>query len=126
MENVTFQDKRTGRAAGVGEVLMPEAAQTVDWKPRIKKPNLDTNSERIKLSDGYRAKHKLVAVWVPSEDFEFLSEQADKHKIGLSAYVRSILVDALQDELFPNLDDKQKSSLASYIRGIVQDELLKV
>lgn len=105
---------------------MPEAAQTTNWKSRTKKPSLDTKSERIKLSEGYRSKHKLVAVWVPSEDFEFLSEQADKHKIGLSAYVRSILVDALQDELFPNLDDKQRASLASYIRGIVQDELSKV
>lgn len=46
----------------------------------------------------YEKSHKNVATWIPIKDFELLQELANKHKVRLAAYLRAIIVDALQDE----------------------------
>ena len=114
---------------------MPDDGQ--HYRPRYKKPAFD-KPKRVKLADGYRNNHSLVATWISKKDFEFLTQQATKHKVGLSAYVRSILIDAIQDELFnepltkvdfdffpDDWDERQRSGLSAYIRGVVVDELTK-
>ena len=51
------------------------------------------------MSEVYGSTHKLVAAWIPTNDFEMLNQLANKHNVKLSAYLRAIIVDALQDEI---------------------------
>ena len=48
----------------------------------------------------YGTNHKLVAAWIPTNDFELLNQLANKHHVKISAYLRAIIVDALQEELY--------------------------
>ena len=46
----------------------------------------------------YRKTHRLVATWISDKDFDSLKSLASTNKVRLAAYVRAILIDALQDE----------------------------
>ena len=46
----------------------------------------------------YKAQHKLVATWVPTEDFALLQHLAFTHSVPLASYLRAILIDALEEE----------------------------
>ena len=62
---------------------MSEISTTTNEKPR---------------PENYKQRHKLVAAWIPIGDFEFLRGRAQAHNISVSAYIRAILVDAMEDE----------------------------
>jgi hypothetical protein len=46
----------------------------------------------------YKKQHKLVATWIPVQDFALLQHLAFKNKVNLATYIRAILVDALYEE----------------------------
>ena len=50
----------------------------------------------------YGSAHKLAATWIPTKDFELLQQLAKTNKVRLSAYIRAIIVDALNEETFTN------------------------
>lgn len=43
--------------------------------------------------------HKPVGTWLLAEDFELLQQLAQQNNVSMSAYVKSIIIDALQDEV---------------------------
>ena len=48
--------------------------------------------------NAYRKAHRLVATWISEKDFDLLKRLATTNRVRLSAYVRAILIDALQEE----------------------------
>jgi hypothetical protein len=46
----------------------------------------------------YDKHHKLVAAWVPMRDYEALHRLAKANKVSLAAYLRAIIVDAIDEE----------------------------
>lgn len=55
---------------------------------------------RVRLDDDklYKGRHRLVAAWIPVADFELLTSRAGAHNVTISAYVRAIIVDAMEEE----------------------------
>lgn len=47
----------------------------------------------------YNTEHKFVGTWVPVKDVALLRKLATDSNVTLAAYVRAILVDAVQEEL---------------------------
>lgn len=43
-------------------------------------------------------RHKPVATWLRLKDYNSLQEIAERSNVGVAAYVRGIIVDAIQDE----------------------------
>ena len=50
------------------------------------------------MANLYDTQHKFVGTWVPVEDVAFLSKLAKANKVSLAAYVRAIIVDAVEEE----------------------------
>ena len=46
----------------------------------------------------YDKHHKLVAAWVPMRDFDALHKLAKANNVSLAAYLRAIIVDAIDEE----------------------------
>ena len=44
--------------------------------------------------------HKSVATWILKSDFKALQDLAAKNNVSVAAYIRGIIVDAIQDELY--------------------------
>lgn len=49
-------------------------------------------------ADLYGKNNKLVATWISVKDFQILEQLAHNNKVTLAAYVRAIIVDAVQEE----------------------------
>lgn len=50
------------------------------------------------MADIYDKNNKLVATWISMNDYATLQHLAFKNKVTLAAYMRAILVDAIQEE----------------------------
>lgn len=46
----------------------------------------------------FDAQHKLVAAHISIKDYQLLQQLATNNKVSIAAYVRAIIVDALQEE----------------------------
>lgn len=44
------------------------------------------------------ATHKPVGTWLSAKDFDLLKIIAERNNVAVAAYVRGIIVDAIQDE----------------------------
>ena len=44
--------------------------------------------------------HKSVATWILHKDFKALQDLAAKNNVSIASYMRGIIVDAIQDELY--------------------------
>lgn len=44
--------------------------------------------------------YKSVATWIPMKDYAMLQHLAFKSKVTVAAYIRAIIIDATQDELY--------------------------
>jgi hypothetical protein len=47
----------------------------------------------------YKDHHKHVSAWIPMRDYEVLNRLARDNKVTLAAYLRAIIVDAVEEEL---------------------------
>lgn len=54
---------------------------------------------------GFDESHKLVATWISLKDFELLEQLARTNNVKLAAYVRAIIVDAIQEEIYTIQND---------------------
>jgi hypothetical protein len=54
------------------------------------------------MAESWDDLHKPVGTWLSLKDFELLRQLAQANNVGVAAYVRAIIVDALQDELYIN------------------------
>lgn len=50
------------------------------------------------MVDMLHTTHKSIATWILKTDFEQLQQLAAKNNVTIAAYLRAIIVDALQDE----------------------------
>ena len=50
------------------------------------------------MSNLYQSPHKQVATWISLTDYEQLGQLAQANHVSIAAYVRGIIVDAIQDE----------------------------
>ena len=55
-------------------------------------------SAQLEKSTFYDKHHKLVAAWIPVRDFETLHRLAKANNVSLAAYLRAIIVDAIDEE----------------------------
>lgn len=57
--------------------------------------------------------YKSVATWIPMDVFEKLQEIADSNKVSVSAYIKAIIVDAVEEE---SLLVKSKATISTRIQ----------
>lgn len=50
------------------------------------------------MVDMLHVTHKSIATWILKTDFESLQQLAVKNNVTVAAFLRAIIVDALQDE----------------------------
>lgn len=50
--------------------------------------------------DVYASSNKSVAAWIPIRDYEILQQLARRSKVSIAMYVRAIIIDATQEELY--------------------------
>jgi hypothetical protein len=46
--------------------------------------------------------NKPVTTWIPKDDYYLIRSLAEKHNITVSAYIRAIIVDVIQEENYTN------------------------
>jgi len=44
--------------------------------------------------------NKPVTTWIPKDDYYLIRSLAEKHNITVSAYIRAIIVDVIQEESY--------------------------
>ena len=52
------------------------------------------------MSNIYDGNMKSVATWIPMRDFAMLQHLAFVNKVSVAAYIRGIIIDAVQDEVY--------------------------
>jgi hypothetical protein len=52
------------------------------------------------VTDNWGIAHRPVGTWVSVQDFEALKRLAQAHNIRMSAYLRAIITDAIQEEQY--------------------------
>jgi hypothetical protein len=52
------------------------------------------------MADIYDQNNKQVSTWISMKDYAMLQHLAFKNKVTLAAYMRAILVDAVQEEVY--------------------------
>lgn len=50
------------------------------------------------MSDQWSDSKKFVATWLSIQDFELLRTLSEADNVSVAAYIRAILVDAIQDQ----------------------------
>ena len=46
--------------------------------------------------------NKPVTTWIPKDDYYLIRSLAERHNITVSAYIRAIIVDVIQEETYSN------------------------
>ena len=49
--------------------------------------------------------HKSVATWILKSDYASLQDLAAKNNVTVATYIRGIIVDAIQDELYNTINN---------------------
>lgn len=63
----------------------------------------------------YQSPHKQVATWLSLTDYQQLGQLAQANRVSIAAYVRAIIVDAIQEESCISKSSIQLSTATSQV-----------